>query len=107
MKQQLNSVELAFANEDLLAIAERGADKYDFVSLSDVPSYFSEHLDRVYLQKLSKGLAPGALVVVRCYLRVPENTDLTGFADVTNEFHKEIAEEKTQMYRTFIYEYKG
>ncbi len=107
MKARLPKLDVRFANEDLLAYAERGEHRFDFVSLSDVPSYFSAHQDRIYLQRLSKGLAKGALVVVRCYLRVPENTDLTGFEDVTQEFHKEIAEEKTQIYRTFIYEYKG
>ena len=94
-----------FVTGDLISYAEKGAHKFDFVSLSDVPSYFSEQLDRVYLQKLSKGLEKNALVVLRCYLRIPENTDMTNFMDVTDEFKEWIAEEKTQMYKTFIYKY--
>jgi S-adenosylmethionine-diacylglycerol 3-amino-3-carboxypropyl transferase len=107
MKAKLPKLDVQYMNEDLLAYAEKGEHKFDFVSLSDVPSYFSAHQDNVYLQRLAKGLNPGALVVVRCYLRVPENTDLTGYADVTNDYDHLIKEEKTQIYRTFIYEYKG
>ena len=77
------------------------------VSLSDVPSYFSTHQGRVYLQRLSSGLAPGALVVVRCYLRVPEATDTAGYRDVTERNAELVSAEKTQIYSTFIYEYQG
>ena len=107
MKEALKRVSVSLVNADLITVAEESDKKFDFVSLSDVPSYFSEHLDRIYLQRLSKGLNPGALVVVRCYLRVPEHTDLTGYKDVTSKYADLIAAEKTQIYYTFIYEYQG
>ncbi len=107
MKESLKRVEVSLVNADLLTVAANSEKKFDFVSLSDVPSYFSEHLDKIYLQKLSKGLSKGALVVVRCYLRVPENTDLTGYKDVTSRYADLISAEKTQIYYTFVYEYQG
>jgi S-adenosylmethionine-diacylglycerol 3-amino-3-carboxypropyl transferase len=109
-KAALGRTRLTLVNEDLLAIAERAEraeDKFDFVSLSDVPSYFSPPLGRAYLQRLARGLRPGALVVVRCYLHVPAETDLTGYVDVTERYTALVAAEKTQIYYTFIYEYRG
>ncbi|MES1172332.1 MAG: DUF3419 family protein [Bacteroidota bacterium] len=106
-KAALGRVQVDFVNEDLLAVAENTQSKFDFVSLSDVPSYFSGHQDRIYLQRLSRGLNPGALVVVRCYLRIPVATDTNGYEDVTAHHAALLAAEKTQIYRTFIYQYQG
>ncbi len=106
-KAALGKISVKYEKQDLITLGESSAEKFDFVSLSDVPSYFSEHLDRVYLQRLKTGLNPGAQVVVRCYLRVPENTDLTGFREVSDSWRAEIDAEKTQIYKTFIYEYLG
>ncbi len=107
MKERLNAVSIKYVNEDLISLSEKSDKKFDFVSLSDVPSYFSQHLEKEYLQKLSKGLNKGAVVVVRCYLRIPENTDLTGYKDVTEKYKALIDAEKTQIYYTFVYEYQG
>ena len=92
---------------DLLAYAASTTERFDFVSLSDVPSYFAGDVERTYLQQLKVCLNPGALCVVRCYLRIPEGTDLTGFRDVTADYAALIAAEKTQVYRIFIYQYLG
>jgi S-adenosylmethionine:diacylglycerol 3-amino-3-carboxypropyl transferase len=59
------------------------------------------------LQRLSRGLRPGALVVVRCYLHVPVHADTTGYVDVTDRYAHLLAAEKTQIYYTFVYEYRG
>jgi len=88
---------------DLLEYAGITAERFDFVSLSDVPSYFSGTTERTYMQQLRRCLNPGALCVVRCYMRVPEATDLSGFSDVTADYSAIIADEKTQMYKIYIY----
>jgi S-adenosylmethionine-diacylglycerol 3-amino-3-carboxypropyl transferase len=109
-KAALARTRVTFANDDLFAVAERAAgpeERLDFVSLSDVPSYFSEHRGRTYLQRLARGLRPGALVVVRCYLHVPHHADTTGYADVTSRYARLLTAEKTQIYYTFVYEYQG
>ena len=89
---------------DSVSLRERGP--YDFVSLSDVPSYFSGRLETSYLQDLKTVLAPGAIVVVRCYLRIPEMTVTEEFEDISAEWAEQIALEKTQMYKIFVYQYK-
>ncbi len=107
MKKVIDKREIIYKKGDLLSVGESTKDKFDFVSLSDVPSYFDAATDANYLQRLKKGMNPGAHAVVRCYLRVPEGTDLTGFKDVSTEFQHLIDSEKTQIYRIFIYRFEG
>jgi len=82
------------------SIFERPEDtKYDFISLSDVPSYLSGDIERNYIQMLSKNVASGGVIVNRFYLRSTENTDLSGFKDITNQYQNIISEELVQMYQ--------
>lgn len=92
---------------DVLSFAASSDERYDFVSLSNVPSYFSGAPEKNYLQTLARCLNPRALVVVRCYLRVPEGTDMSGFVDISHEYKDLAAREKIQMYRILVYRYQG
>lgn len=108
MKKSLNANSLVhFMNQDLLSAAAKVKQKsIDFVSLSDVPSYFGGDLERDYLQQLKPSLAKGAVLVLRSYLRVPES-NLEGFTDVTPRYSELIAKEKVQMYIVQVFEYTG
>ena len=92
---------------DVLSYTDSTQQKFDFISLSDVPSYFNGHDEQDYLQRLKRCLNPGALVVTRCYLRVPENTDTTGYDDVSETYAELIRLEKMQVYQIFVYRYRG
>ena len=107
VKESLKEKKVTLKQSDLLKIAAEDTQKFDFVSLSDVPSYFSGEVEVNYLQTLAQGLNEGALVVVRCYLRVPEGTVLDGYDDVTAQYQDLVKAEKTQIYTTFIYRYRG
>ena len=72
--------------------------QYDLVSLSDVPSYLSGDIEKQYIQQLAKNISHGGVVVNRFYLRKTENTDESGFQDITKEFRSLIAQELVQMY---------
>ena len=74
------------------------ATKYDLISLSDVPSYLSGELERNYLQQLSANVATGGVIVNRFYLRTTENTDESGFQDISKDYQKLITQELVQMY---------
>lgn len=89
---------------DTIAEAKRPA---DFVSLSDVPSYFSGATERQFLQKIKSGLADDAMVVLRHYLHVPEQCDRRGYKDVTNSFKAAIAAEKVQVYKVEVLKRTG
>ncbi|MBC7532331.1 MAG: DUF3419 family protein [Oligoflexus sp.] len=99
--------EINLVLDNVLEYSRKSDEKFDFVSLSDVPSYFVGEDERNYMQGLKRNLNPGAVVIVRCYLRIPEGTILTGYEDVTETYRKEIDAEKVQMYNTFVYRFKG
>jgi S-adenosylmethionine-diacylglycerol 3-amino-3-carboxypropyl transferase len=99
--------EIELLERDVLGFAARTQEKYDFVSLSNVPSYFSGAPESNYLQSLARCLNRDALVVVRCYLRIPQGTDTSGFVDVSHEYQDLAAKEKMQMYRILVYKYVG
>lgn len=100
------SFSLEGINKNLIEAAQSLAGKeIDFVSLSDVPSYFSGPLEKTFLQSLKPMLKKGAVVVVRYYLRIAQ-VDETGFEDITHEYAEQIAQEKVQMYRVKILRFK-
>lgn len=102
-----NKAEIQLAAENVLEYSKKFDDKFDFVSLSDVPSYFAGEAERDYLQGLKRNLNPGAIVVMRAYLRIPEGTILEGYEDITTKHEKAVGAEKVGMYNTFIFRFKG
>jgi S-adenosylmethionine-diacylglycerol 3-amino-3-carboxypropyl transferase len=91
---------------DLVTHLSLGNKKYDFLSLSDVPSYFLGDLEVNYMQKIKPSLLPGAIVVIRYYLRIA-HCDLSGFVDVTTEHQEVISAEKVQMYDIRVYQFNS
>lgn len=98
--------EVQYLNEDFVSCLAKGEKQYDFLSLSDVPSYFKNDLERDYMQKIRPSLCKDAIVVVRYYLR-KSNCDLTGFKDIS-ELHRNLFDhEKVQMYDIHVYQFQG
>jgi S-adenosylmethionine-diacylglycerol 3-amino-3-carboxypropyl transferase len=93
-----------YLNEDLITHLKSGNKTYDFLSLSDVPSYFKGELEENFMQNIRPGLRPGAIIVNRYYLR-KANCNLTGFVEITKDHKDLIASEKVQMYDICIYRY--
>lgn len=90
-----NILELVPATKELSDI--------DFFSFSDVPSYFEGETEKNYLQIIRPKLSIGGVVIVRNYLRIPENTDLAGYADITPEVEEAFFDERIQMYMIRAY----
>lgn len=102
-----NGAEVRIWEQNLLSLAsERPGERFDFVSLSDVPSYFQGEEEKSFIQKLRPVLSPGAILVLRSYLRVPE-ADLQGFDEVTGVYDSLIQKECLQMYRIQVFKYTG
>ncbi len=102
-KSILNGSSILTVKNDLLTAAKEYQEELEFVSLSDVPSYFSGEIEQGFAQMLLPSLRKGAVVVLRSYLRVPE-TDWSGYAEVTTRYSSLISKEKVQMYRIQIFE---
>ena len=102
---QSSQTTVHFLQEDFVTNLSKGEVQYDFLSLSDVPSYFQADLEKDFMQKIRPGLAPGAIIVNRYYLRKSE-CRLDGFVDITSEYLKLCEMEKVQMYDICIYQYR-
>lgn len=94
-----------YVTEDMITHLSLGERTYDFLSLSDVPSYFKGDLEESFMQKIRPSLRPGAIIVNRYYLRRP-NCQLQGFVDISDSHKDLIASEKVQMYDICIYRYE-
>lgn len=94
-----------YVQEDFVSYLAKGQRQYDFLSLSDVPSYFQGDLERDFMQKIKPGLKPGAILVTRYYLRKSE-CNLEGYVDITENYLKLIELEKVQMYDIRVYKYQ-
>lgn len=104
VKRTLGKV--TYLQQDFINALSKGDRKFDFVSLSDVPSYFSGDPERQFMQYIRAGLNPGAVVVCRYYLRTAECI-LDGYDDITDDYREVIELEKVQMYNIKIYRFRG
>jgi S-adenosylmethionine-diacylglycerol 3-amino-3-carboxypropyl transferase len=86
---------------------EGALSEIDFFSFSDVPSYFEGETEKNYLQIVRPKLSVGGVVIVRNYLRLPENPDITGYDDISAEVEQEFFDEKVQMYMVRAYRRKS
>lgn len=75
----------------------------DFLSFSDVPSYFEGDTEKNYLQIVRPKISIGGVVIIRNYLRLPEGPDLSGYEDISSEVQEAFTDEKVQMYMVRAY----
>ena len=100
-KAALIDVEVRYCQASIIDQVRLATEKVDFVSLSNVPSYFTGDLEREFLQDIKPGLASNGRVVLRHYLHVPEATNRHGYRSLSSgnaDFQKLFASEKVGMY---------
>jgi len=96
-KKNLKNTKVTYLEKDIISAIKDEKD-VDYVSLSDVPSYFSDELEKNFFQMLKPGLSDQAIVVNRNYLRIP-NANRSGYTDITETYQEALLDEKVQMYR--------
>ena len=104
MKESLQTCKVIYHQNDLISEI-KNQKNIEFISLSDVPSYFSGKLEKDFIQDLKPSLEKGALVVNRNYLRVP-NANREGFIDIASEYQEAKRLEGVQMYRIEVLKYE-
>ena len=97
IKRAIHSTQVDYVHGDIVGAVGHNKDRYDFVSLSDVPSFLPPATEALYLRDMRPGLAPGAVVVARGNLRVirPETC---GYQDITDSISELCRREKTQLW---------
>lgn len=98
-KEALKNTQINYVHGDVIEQIKQCEEPIDFLSFSDVPSYFSGERERTFLSDIRDRLRPGAKVIIRNYLHVPEGTDYSGYRDITGDYEKEALAEKVGVYR--------
>ncbi|MFT6633351.1 MAG: S-adenosylmethionine-diacylglycerol 3-amino-3-carboxypropyl transferase [Bacteriovoracaceae bacterium] len=102
VKEGLKKTKVSYINQNIIEYLKESKKKYDFISISDVPSYFDYELGNKYLEIVKPNLKMGGVIVVRYYLKTHQPIE-TGYRDVTNEYQGLIDDEGVQMYQIKIY----
>lgn len=103
-KEGLRKTEIKFILGDAITEASKSLAPIDFLSLSDISSYFKPPREQYFLQEIKKNVSQGGIIVNRYYLRYPENLNTDGYHNISDKFKKTIAKEKIQMYSFGIYQ---
>lgn len=91
-----------YHQESIFNFMEGKKDFYEFVSLSDVPSYLGGDIERDFLNMIYPSLKIGCIVISRYYLRISD-VDSSKFTDVTNEYTNLIDTTNVNVYDIKIY----
>jgi S-adenosylmethionine-diacylglycerol 3-amino-3-carboxypropyl transferase len=97
-KEALGRVEIDYRVGDAIVEATELPLPIDFISLSDIASYFAGEREQTFLQTLRPALARRARVVVRSYLHVPERLDASGYTNETEKSSEAALDEKVGVY---------
>lgn len=97
-KTGVNNAKIIYLRGDIINEITKIVDLIDFISFSDVPSYFTGVVEKNYLQDIYPYLSPHALVAIRYYLHIPEGAIMKGYKDVSKNYSDQINKEKVQMY---------
>jgi len=98
-KDAIKSCNISYIKGDILSDLP-GA--IDFISLSDVPSFFKNDKEKSFLQDLKTKVNNSSYIIVRAHMRVP-NPELNGFSLINDQYDDLLKEERTQLWKFFIY----
>lgn len=97
-KTGANKTQINYTQGDIVNEIPKITKPIDFISFSDVPSYFTGEVEKNYLQKIYPYLSPQSLMVIRYYLHIPEGTIMKGYKDISANYINLMNQEKIQMY---------
>ena len=97
-KGGLEKTKISYIRGDIFNEVSKITKPIDFISFSDVPSYFTGEVEKNYLQRIYPHLAPRSLIVIRYFLHISEQTIMKGYQDISANYRKLISQEKIQMY---------
>jgi S-adenosylmethionine-diacylglycerol 3-amino-3-carboxypropyl transferase len=102
-QEALKKTEIRLLQGDLIEQVRATDEPIDFLTCSDVPSYFRGQLEKTFLQDMLPSVQAGGLIVLRHYLRIPENMNTAGLLDITQRFTNLISAEKVGVYTTQVF----
>jgi S-adenosylmethionine-diacylglycerol 3-amino-3-carboxypropyl transferase len=97
IKYAIPYTQVEYVHGDIVREIASGREGYNFVSLSDVPSFLPTASEALYLRDMRPGLGPGAIVVTRGNLRVI-TPEMLGYEDISGSLSELCSREKTQLW---------
>tara|TARA_R110002072_G_scaffold64203_7_gene159904 strand:- start:68777 stop:69874 length:1098 start_codon:yes stop_codon:yes gene_type:complete len=94
-----------YAQGDFVTHLKASPEKFDFLSLSDVPSYFQGEVEKNFMEDISKSVQESGVVCLRNYLRRPE-CETNSYDEVTAKYSDHFRTEAVQMYRPQLFKKK-
>jgi S-adenosylmethionine-diacylglycerol 3-amino-3-carboxypropyl transferase len=102
-KVGLNTCQINYIQSNIANLSAT-IDGYDFISLSDVASYFKDDLERNYQLHLANLLNKNGILVERYYFHIPVNLLSDKLVEVTRANEDLIKNESTQVYKIKIFQ---
>jgi len=102
IKHAIQHTQVEYVHGDIVDEIANRREGYNFVSLSDVPSFLPTASEALYLRDLRPGLGAGAVVVTRGNLRVIKPETL-GYEDISGSLSGLCSREKTQLWHVNAY----
>ena len=102
-KQNLENCIIEYANNDITQVIKNSkSNEIDFVSYSDVPSFFSDNKANTFLQEIKNNIATNCIIISKGFLRI-SNPNTNDYYVKTNEYNTIIETDKTQLWKYQIY----
>lgn len=97
-QQKARETSVEYRKGDVIRVSAELGNSIDFLSFSDVPSYYKGTFGRDYLQAIKNNISIDGMVVVRYYQYIPWRCDTTDYINLTGNFKEQIEKERTQVY---------
>jgi S-adenosylmethionine-diacylglycerol 3-amino-3-carboxypropyl transferase len=102
-KEALSSTQIEYVCGDVLDTVRSSRTGVEFLSLSDVPSFFDDARAGTFLDELRDHLTDGGRVAFRGHLRMAKPS-ARGYRDCTEQFLDVVHTESTQLWQVRLFE---
>ena len=97
-KEGALTTDVSYVTANILEYAAKRKADVDFLSFSNVPSYFTGKVEQNFYQIVKPGMNQGGRIVTRAYSHIPFRPDTRGFENITSQFDDALSEDSLPMY---------
>lgn len=102
-KQNIESCVIDYVNGDITQVIKNSkSNEIDFVSYSDVPSFFSDDKASTFLQEIKNNIASNCIIISKGFLRI-SSPNFSNYTITTDDYNPIIETDKTQLWKYQIY----
>ena len=106
-KKAAKACRITYIKSDIIEHCEIAHNKYNFISLSNVPDYLKKSDSPDFMKSLEKSLTENGILVYRRSITSQSNSALRRLISVSEEFAPVIRRDSTPFYDIYIYRKTG